>query len=210
MATDGGGHKLVVKQRATGLQEVSDLNLMALPLHFTLALPFGTAGWHPDLRTEVCFDLSCINSNCTTYFTGRQAADSHEVLRLLAVCEEQGRGLPLPDGAPVSRICHLRADDHRQQQADVPAHPPEGAQSGDLLQLEGGGGEEDEGGDIPKTFLNTKTQNFFGLKNFSDPNFFDPKRSSLVLWYKPTKPKSFEPKTYQAEHFRPKSCFRMS
>ena len=52
MATDGGGHKLVVKQRATGLQEVSDLNLMALPLHFTLALPFGTAGWHPDLRTE--------------------------------------------------------------------------------------------------------------------------------------------------------------
>ena len=54
MATDGGGHKLVVKQRATGLQEVSDLNLMALPLHFTLALPFGTAGWHPDLRTEVC------------------------------------------------------------------------------------------------------------------------------------------------------------
>ena len=49
-------------------------------------------------------------------------------------------------------------------------------------------------------------KNFFGLKNFSDPNFFDAKRSSLVLLYKPTKPKSFEPKTFQAEHFRPKSC----
>ena len=59
----------------------------------------------------------------------------------------------------------------------------------------------------PKIFLSTKTQNFFGLKNFSDPNFFDAKRSSLVLLYKPTKPKSFEPKTFQAEHFRPKSCF---
>ena len=91
MATDGGGHKLVLKQRATGLQEVSDLNLMALPLHFTLALPFGTAGWHPDLRTEVCFDLSCINFNCTTFPIGWQAADSHEVLRLRAECEEQGR-----------------------------------------------------------------------------------------------------------------------
>ena len=28
MATEGGGHKLVVLQRSTGLQEVSDLNLM--------------------------------------------------------------------------------------------------------------------------------------------------------------------------------------
>ena len=59
---------LVVMQRATGLQEVSDLNLMALPLHFTLALPFGTARWHPDLRTEVCYSLSsCLNLHCTTF-----------------------------------------------------------------------------------------------------------------------------------------------
>ena len=50
-------------------------------------------------------------------------------------------------------------------------------------------------------------QIFFWLKKFSDPIFFDPKRSSSVFWCKPTKPKSFESKTFQAEHFRPKSCF---
>ena len=57
MATDGGGHKLVVMQRSTGLQEVSDLNLTAMPLHFTLALPFGTAGWHCDPLSVIlcCF-----------------------------------------------------------------------------------------------------------------------------------------------------------
>ena len=47
---------------------------------------------------------------------------------------------------------------------------------------------------------------FFTQKNFRPKFFFDQKRSSLVFWYKPTKPKSFEPKTFQAEHFRPKSC----
>ena len=50
LATDGGRHKLVLVQRGTGLQEVSDLNLMAVPLHFTLAFPYGSPGWHPDLR----------------------------------------------------------------------------------------------------------------------------------------------------------------
>ena len=50
LATDGGQHKLVLVQRGSGLQEVSDLNLMAIPLHFTLAFPYGTPGWHPDLR----------------------------------------------------------------------------------------------------------------------------------------------------------------
>ena len=65
----------------------------------------------------------------------------------------------------------------------------------------------------PKNFFWTQklswTQNpiiFLDSKIFQTQIFFDPKRSSLVLWYKPTKPKSFEPKTYQAEHFRPKSC----
>ena len=47
---------------------------------------------------------------------------------------------------------------------------------------------------------------FFDSKKCSAQIFFDPKRSSLVLCYKPTKPKSFEPKTFQAEHYRPKSC----
>ena len=52
-------------------------------------------------------------------------------------------------------------------------------------------------------FKDITEANFCGLKNLSDPNFYDPKRSILVLWYKATKPKSFEPKTFQAEHFRP-------
>ena len=51
------------------------------------------------------------------------------------------------------------------------------------------------------------TKNFLNSKNFQTQIFFDPKRSSLAFWYKPTKLKSFEPKTFQAEDFRPKSCF---
>jgi hypothetical protein len=50
LATEGTHHKLILKQRGNGLQEVSDLNLMSSPLHFTLAFPHGTPGWHPDLR----------------------------------------------------------------------------------------------------------------------------------------------------------------
>ena len=66
----------------------------------------------------------------------------------------------------------------------------------------------------PKIFFRTQklssTQKprFFWTQKFFRPKFFfHPKRSSLVLWYKPTKPKSFEQKTFQDEHFRPKSCF---
>ena len=63
---------------------------------------------------------------------------------------------------------------------------------------------------IIQTYFGSKffllTKNNFDSKNFQTQFFFDPKRSSFVFWYKPTKPKSFEPKTYQAEHFRPKSC----
>ena len=51
------------------------------------------------------------------------------------------------------------------------------------------------------------TQNIFGLKTFSDQHFFDPKRSILNLCYKHTKPKFFEQKIFQAEHFRPKSFY---
>ena len=49
----------------------------------------------------------------------------------------------------------------------------------------------------------------FDSKKIQTTIFFDPKRSSLVFWYKPTKPKCLEPKTFQAEHFRPKSCFQL-
>ena len=59
-----------------------------------------------------------------------------------------------------------------------------------------------------KTFLN---QNIFQTQNFFRTQiFFDQKRSNLVLWYKPTKPKSFEPKTFKAEHFRPKSYLKVT
>ena len=65
MVTDGGNHKLVITQRGTGLREVSDLNLKALPLHFTLAFPWGSPGWHPGLRqsgsaTEAIFQIILI------------------------------------------------------------------------------------------------------------------------------------------------------
>ena len=61
---------------------------------------------------------------------------------------------------------------------------------------------------VPKIFIWT---NFFSEQKIFQTQFFffDPKRSSLVFWYKPTKPKSFEPKTFQAEHFRPKSCLNL-
>ena len=57
---------------------------------------------------------------------------------------------------------------------------------------------------LDKPFFGTKF--FFDSKYFQTQIFFDLKRSSLVFWYKPTQPKSLEPKTFQAEHFRPKSC----
>ena len=76
MATDGGGHKLMVMQRATGLQEVSDLNLMAMPLHFTLALPFGTAGWHPDLHTQARNSLFCFLHTLIANYLNRTASGS--------------------------------------------------------------------------------------------------------------------------------------
>ena len=47
--TNAHPHDLVVKIRGGGLQNVSDLNPSAMPLHFTLLFPYGTKGW--DMHT---------------------------------------------------------------------------------------------------------------------------------------------------------------
>ena len=43
-------HDLVVRPRSGGLTTISDLNSAGMPLHFTLLFPYGTRGWHPELR----------------------------------------------------------------------------------------------------------------------------------------------------------------
>ena len=53
-------------------------------------------------------------------------------------------------------------------------------------------------------WLETKQQQKTTTKQISFRGYLSPQ-----LEYKPTKPKSFEPKTFQAEHFRPKSCFSL-
>ena len=50
LTTEGAHHQLVLKQRGSGLIEVTDLNPASTPLHFTLAFPHGSPGWHPSLR----------------------------------------------------------------------------------------------------------------------------------------------------------------
>ena len=45
-----GRHDLVITKRDGALKIVSEQNLSAMPLHFTLLFPSGTKGWHPDLK----------------------------------------------------------------------------------------------------------------------------------------------------------------
>ena len=48
--TDCRPHDLVVTRRDGNLEVVSEQNSAALPLHFTLLVPHGDRGWHPEIR----------------------------------------------------------------------------------------------------------------------------------------------------------------
>ena len=41
---------MVIRKRGGGLQEIFDIHPAAQPLHFVLLFPFGTKGYHADLR----------------------------------------------------------------------------------------------------------------------------------------------------------------
>ena len=52
MLTDSHPYDLVITIQDGGLQLVSDLNLNAMPLHFTVLFPWGDKGRDPEARNE--------------------------------------------------------------------------------------------------------------------------------------------------------------
>ena len=52
MLTDSHPHDLVITLPDGGLQVVSDLNLNAMLLHFTVLFPWGDKGWDPEATYE--------------------------------------------------------------------------------------------------------------------------------------------------------------
>ena len=51
--TDCRPHDLIVTKRDGGLELVSEQNCAAMPLHFTLLVPHGDHGWHPEMRNQM-------------------------------------------------------------------------------------------------------------------------------------------------------------
>ena len=50
--TDCRPHDLIVTKRDGRLELVSEQNRSAMPLHFTLLVPHGDYGWHPEMRNQ--------------------------------------------------------------------------------------------------------------------------------------------------------------